>query len=225
MSSDLSVGAVGAAIIAAIVSLIGLIIGKEQKTSEFRQAWIDALRAELIKYMTTLNAIADATDIKYPDQPAKLAALTPHYSKLNEATFGVMLRLNDKEPKSRAVLAAMNDFHALAQDEQTLIPENIRPVEAALLTASKDLLKYEWKRVKRGEWTYRVSKWVSFLIVIGLVGFAVLQSRVASDPPKSAIPPGKQQKVQVPPPPLAPQSNVVQRNEIDKGAGYVQNRL
>lgn len=45
--NDLSVGAVGAAMIAAFVSFLGLIIGKEQKTSEFRQAWIDALRSEL----------------------------------------------------------------------------------------------------------------------------------------------------------------------------------
>ena len=44
---DVAIGAVVAALIAAIVSLLGLIISKEQKTSEFRQAWIDALRSDL----------------------------------------------------------------------------------------------------------------------------------------------------------------------------------
>lgn len=42
-----AIGAIGAALIAATVSLLGLIISKEQKTSEFRQAWIDALRSDL----------------------------------------------------------------------------------------------------------------------------------------------------------------------------------
>lgn len=41
--NSISIGAVGAAIIAGFFSIVSLIIGKEQKTSEFRQAWIDAL--------------------------------------------------------------------------------------------------------------------------------------------------------------------------------------
>ena len=45
---SVAVGAVVAALIAGTVSLLGLIISKEQKTSEFRQAWIDALRNDLI---------------------------------------------------------------------------------------------------------------------------------------------------------------------------------
>ena len=58
--SDISVGAVGAAIIAGLVSLFGLIIGKEQKVSEFRQAWIDDLRKCLVAYLVNINAISDA---------------------------------------------------------------------------------------------------------------------------------------------------------------------
>ena len=36
------------AVIAALVSLLGLIISKENRISDFRQAWIDALRAEIV---------------------------------------------------------------------------------------------------------------------------------------------------------------------------------
>jgi hypothetical protein len=42
-----AVGAIGTSIIAAMVSLVGLTVSKEQKVSELRQAWIDALRDDL----------------------------------------------------------------------------------------------------------------------------------------------------------------------------------
>ena len=44
---DVAIGTMIAAFIAGLVSLLSLIISKEQKVSEFRQAWIDALRAEI----------------------------------------------------------------------------------------------------------------------------------------------------------------------------------
>lgn len=59
MAVDITFGAVGAALIAAIVSLIGLILGKEQKTSEFRQEWINSLRAEITQFVTNVTAISD----------------------------------------------------------------------------------------------------------------------------------------------------------------------
>ena len=40
---DQAIGAIAAALIAGLISLLGLIISKEQKVSDFRQAWIDAL--------------------------------------------------------------------------------------------------------------------------------------------------------------------------------------
>jgi len=42
-----AVGAIGTSIIAAMVSLVGLTVSKEQKVSELRQPWIDALRDDL----------------------------------------------------------------------------------------------------------------------------------------------------------------------------------
>jgi hypothetical protein len=56
---DAAIGATVAALIAGTVSLLGLIISKEQKTSEFRHAWIDALRSDLTAFLTQINAIHD----------------------------------------------------------------------------------------------------------------------------------------------------------------------
>jgi len=76
---DAAIGAVVAALIAGIVSLLGLIISKEQKTSEFRQAWIDALRCDLTAFLTQINAIHDATKVRYVDHAEKVDTLRPLY--------------------------------------------------------------------------------------------------------------------------------------------------
>lgn len=117
MSGDISIGAVGAALIAGVVSLLGLIISKEQKTSEFRQAWVDALRSEITAYLTSFNAIADAVGVTYKDQAEKVKALAPLYSQLNQASFAITLRVNPDENRSKAVLACMKRFQQLTADD------------------------------------------------------------------------------------------------------------
>ena len=57
---DVAIGAIAAALIAGLISLLGLIISKEQKTSEFRQAWIDGLRSELSLVIAHANALHGA---------------------------------------------------------------------------------------------------------------------------------------------------------------------
>jgi hypothetical protein len=171
---DVSIGAIGAAAIAAIVSLLGLIISKEQKTSEFRQAWVDALRTEITTYLTNLNAIADAVRVPYPTQAEKVKALSPHYSSLNEANFSIVLRLNEAEKLSRDVIGCMDKFSRLALDYEQLVPKNIRPIEKEFLEAARKLLKSEWRRVKRGEMTFIVAKMVSLGFAIAAIIWAGL---------------------------------------------------
>lgn|SRR6266446_644807 len=50
-----AIGAVMAAIIAAGISFLVTVLAKEQKTSEFRQAWIDALRKDLSEFIATVD--------------------------------------------------------------------------------------------------------------------------------------------------------------------------
>lgn len=128
MGGDISIGAVGAALIAGVVSLLGLIISKEQKTSEFRQAWVDALRSEITAYLTSFNAIADAVGVAYKDQAEKVKALAPLYSQLNQASFAITLRVNPDESRSKAVLACMKRFQQLTANDSNMVPANIRPI-------------------------------------------------------------------------------------------------
>lgn len=163
---DAAVGTVIAALIAGIVSLLGLTISKEQKTSEFRQAWIDSLRSDLTAFLTHINAIHDAIQVKYTDHAKKVETLRPLYVALNTSTFNILLRVNPIEAKSKRLLNAMEAFNSLTADEAKLTTENIRGVEAEFLAASQALLKSEWRRVKSGEWTFKVAKLLALSLVL-----------------------------------------------------------
>lgn len=163
--NDISIGAVGTAIIAGLISLLGLIIGKEQKVSEFRQAWIDELRKCLVAYLVQINAIVDMVRLKRAGKQIDDSALLGSYKALNEANHGIALRVNPGEKPSQDLLEAMKQFEALAGDNSNLTPVSIKNAEIAFLEASKRLLKYEWRQVKRGERTYVWTR----RIVIGLI--------------------------------------------------------
>ncbi|WP_377296446.1 hypothetical protein [Rhizobium sp. SGZ-381] len=170
MFQDISVGAIGAAMITAAISLIGLIVAKEQKVSDFRQAWIDSLRSEVTLYLTSMNAIVDATYLPYKDQVEKVKSLSPLYSSLNNANFFITLRLNPHEKNSKGLLACMKAFEEMASRPNGLTRENVKRVELDFLLACKNLLKYEWQRVKRGEPTFRITKALLLVILASAVG-------------------------------------------------------
>ena len=46
-----------AALITALIVFVNLIVSKEQKTSEFRQAWIDGLRTDLSVFFSSARAL------------------------------------------------------------------------------------------------------------------------------------------------------------------------
>lgn len=187
MGGDISIGAIGAALIAGIVSLLGLIISKEQKTSEFRQTWVDSLRSEITSYPTSFNAIADALLVTYANQNDKVAALSPLYSKFNEAGYAITLRLNPDEDRSRAVLSCMKRFNILAANESDMVPAKIKPIEIDLLSASKEQLKYEWKRVKRGEPTFWITKIIAALVIVAaLLALPFLSENKKNSPQNTA---------------------------------------
>lgn len=169
------IGAIGAALIAGLASLLGLVISKEQKTSEFRQAWVDALRNDLSNYLTQINAICDGVSINYKTIEKKVEALTPLYRELNKATFNIALRINPEEPLAKRVIASMGKLHKLTGDHSSISPDKIRPIESEMLSASQKLLKSEWKRVKTGEKTFVLAKFAALAVVVLSLLFGVAQ--------------------------------------------------
>lgn len=176
--TDISVGAIGAACIGAFFTLVGLIVTKESKTSEFRESWIGDLRSEISKFLAATNAIIDAGRVTYENDAGRVAFLAPYFSDLNEATFQVSLRLNPKQADSKSLLYAMKDCQSSVRGT-TPDQEKLRASEARVLSIGRRILKNEWKRVKRGEITFRVAKVLS---VIAFVIFLMIAIYVSFEP-------------------------------------------
>jgi len=82
------------------------------------------------------------------------SALLTNYKLLNEASHGITLCVNAKEAAAKPLLKSMSDFEIVANTNASLNPDQIRAIEQGFVEASRELLKFEWKRVKRGESTF-----------------------------------------------------------------------
>lgn len=122
---DVAIGAIVAALIAGLVSLLGLVISKEQKTSEFRQAGIDALRTELSAVIAHTNAIYGANTANFGTLTDLWGDVRDNYVGLNEATASIRLRLNPKEPHAQAVLARIEELEAYLAPGQSIHHDQI----------------------------------------------------------------------------------------------------
>src|SRR5208283_2502860 len=107
---DAAVGSIVAALIAGLVSLLGLIISKEQKVSEFRQAWIDALRAEIADLIAHLNAVYGTAAAQFPSVAEAWKVVKEDYLAFNNAAARIRLRLNPSEPTSVLVLKTLEEI-------------------------------------------------------------------------------------------------------------------
>jgi len=169
--SETLAGTIIAAVIAALISLLGLIISKETKVSEFRQAWIDSLRSEIAAVVTHARAMHGATF----EKPTLWRTLRDDFVGLNEAWAKVKLRLNTKKSEQIDVLEALKEHESIFQPE-TRDFARLDSTEEKLLAATQIVLKKEWERVKSGELTYKVAKMLAgALLLLGLI--ALLFSR------------------------------------------------
>lgn len=149
-----------AAGVAATVSLVVSVLSKEQKTSEFRQQWIDSLRADISEFVgeiALLYGYADMVDSE--KEIADVVAYEQRYANMVRArglAIRIELRLNPAEHGT--LLSAMMAL----RHERVLksMKERERCVDT-LIAESQRLLKTEWARVKLGEpafvWTKRIA--------------------------------------------------------------------
>jgi len=168
---NISIGAVGASLIAGFISLISLIISKEQKISEFRQKWIDDLRACLTSYIVNINSISDMIRLKNSGHDIDNSELIEAYKNLNDASLGIKLRINKNEYTAQELLSSMDKFEEIAQDNSELIPSNIKKCEDGFLNSSQELLKFEWNRVKKGEGLFLICKWILSVAILSIISF------------------------------------------------------
>lgn len=164
---DIAIGAIIAAFIASLFSFLGLIISKEQKTSEFRQAWIDSLRREISQFISAAYSIhASTVRETSEDKTDRYRPKAEDLVLLDEAAAIIRLRLNPSESSSEKVLAKITQIENMldpAKGGGCKKPEGInykllKEAEEDLISEASRLLKVEWKRVKSGEWMYVAAK-------------------------------------------------------------------
>lgn len=161
-------------LIAAFVSFIGLLISKEQKTSEFRQAWINLLRDEISRFIGEVNSIEKlvlinkATQKEYREETS--SKVITESVKFREIQSKVQLLINPKEEKHRELVQIMANMVDNLKNRKN----NDASVQS-LTNKSQEILKEEWVRVKQGEPVFKFSKWFVGLVSLGLLLYFLYQ--------------------------------------------------
>lgn len=103
-----------AAGLAATVSLVITILSKEQKTSEFRQQWVDALRDDIAALVAEAETLGDSSNHEIVDQSDKGFAeyVAKRYANLVEIrTLLARIRLRLNLEKHVALVAALDALY------------------------------------------------------------------------------------------------------------------
>lgn len=181
-----AIATIVAALIAAAISFVNLTLTKEQKTSEFRQVWIDALRQDLASFFATARAFARASEERkvFGGGTKEGTPLTLTEEKVSdlryqiaETYYRIQLRLNPKETEHQELLRLMQI--AIEKQQQMLVGKGdtdaiLQAIEVAAEYAPQ-LLKVEWERVKKGELPYRLARnWIAPITFVGSLIFVVL---------------------------------------------------
>ena len=186
---DAAVGSIVAAIIAGLVVFISTVLSKEQKTSEFRQVWIDELRQDIAKYISGSTEIATFYHLKKNETFDELKFLEENFELIHEMQtieHRITLRLNPKEHFD--FIKKFKSFRKdmIARYEQGGNNQLEAILTDALLVDAKKILKDEWERVKRGEPAFRFVKWAAVFVVAVIIIFLLIFF-LFSLPPKPAM--------------------------------------
>lgn len=174
------------AFVAGAFSLLGLTVAKENKVSEFRQEWIDALRDDIADFAAKAQWLhAEAIEYvsgRVPDYLTHLDRIRDSLISFNVASTRIKLRLHQGERRHDILMKAMKKL----SEELEIIPEDVELSNQMISELSKDveiqaasILAEEWKVVKRGEKGYRRAKNLAyFAMAISVIAIALLFSGV-----------------------------------------------
>ncbi|MFT7359304.1 hypothetical protein [Parasphingorhabdus sp.] len=171
---DSAVGSFYAAIIAGILTYLGLVIAKEHRVSEFRQQWIDNVREDIADLIAELSLIVSQYQTwTEKERDEKHDLLNAHFVSANVALMRTRLRLNPIEPNSQEILEILEKTQQIFNSDEPDF-DMLESFEKPLLLATQKVLKTEWNRVRRGEPIYVVSKWVALCFsVLAIIAISI----------------------------------------------------
>jgi hypothetical protein len=169
-------GPITAAIIAGSISFIITVLSKDQKTSEFRQAWIDSLREDiselLANFSLTIEVVSRKSKYGATEEEIFEYALSRQneIAKMHQLSIKIRLRLNPNEHQT--ILGFLDKL-----ENNNWTPEKTKEADKLIVsftTESQSILKKEWSRVKSGETSFRAVKWASLSTFVASSAFAFL---------------------------------------------------
>jgi len=179
------IGTVAAALVAGGIARANLIASKETKVSEFRQAWINALRDDLAALFSNTRTMARAIQEARAPKDENTEVFLIEKAKITAVRHGaaetyhrIRLRLNGNQPDHKELLRLLGVMMGAQQsymlNKEGDVGEPIGAVEKAASYA-EGVLKSEWETVKFGERAYRAAvRTTTFTLVGSLVVLAVL---------------------------------------------------
>jgi len=181
----IALGAVAAAFITGAFSFVNLIIAKDQKTSEFRQDWIDRLREDIAAFTSQVQFLSSLYDFALQNNPASLESpqaedfvktISPNLREIANMHHRIRLRLNPKEHKR--LLELVSEINGLFSDIRAISHfERVDNLIGNLIEESQVVLKSEWKRVKRGEIGFIMTKYAALLFFVAMLLLAIAYVR------------------------------------------------
>lgn len=179
----LAAGTILAALIAGLISFVNLLIAKDQKTTDLRQVWIDSVRetvsqftAHAVKAIPARNMARVVTEESHSGFEARERAATKMLTFFEdqqrpslELRNKILLHLNPIEHAK--LIRGVRELHEKTQLRSVADLEMTEALADDVLEKTQQVLKYEWRRVKRGEAVYRVMKSVlATLVAVLFVG-------------------------------------------------------
>ncbi len=167
------IGPVVAAALTAAIAFVVSVLAKENKTSEFRQAWIEGLRNDVAELLGDFNMLEISLAIYVRDAEASTASQIRHdkfqsdnrgdYAKIDALCNRVILRLNPSEHSS--LIQKMRVLEGSIGKGSTAS----HALCSSLVDDFAVVLKIEWGRVKSGELTFRIMKAVALAMALAVL--------------------------------------------------------
>ncbi|MGS0724584.1 hypothetical protein ACVBKF_00230 [Shewanella sp. 0m-11] len=154
MTPDMTIWIGGAATILAafiggIVALTSTVIAKEQRISEFRQAWIDAFRNDIVDLIACGTKVASLTSLtevnpnKHAENSFKARA---HYFTL---AARINLRFNSGD--GLELMRSINRTNKIdTQNINTSLINQMTTINGEIMELSQQIISTEWENIKKG---------------------------------------------------------------------------
>ncbi len=199
------IGAVLAACITGAISFVSLVTSKEQKISEFRQAWIDAFRSELADFSSQARRVSlehIPVNIKTLAAPLleqietaereaeKTDPFHENRQRMAQAYYALRLRLNPEEADHKQLLSHLDNVYKILNSRSDRYGKCVAELDN-LAKVAQVVLKREWVRVKDGEGSYRATvraaKWAALILAGVLVALLGKSFLVPEQQPNPAV--------------------------------------